>query len=75
MTAIAYKTKSGATQYKPCATSDEFFDHDTGWCLACGTEAYGVEPDARQYPCESCDAHKVYGLEELLMMGLAEVTE
>jgi hypothetical protein len=39
-----------------------------GFCLACGAEAYGVEPDARKYTCEECDAPKVYGAEELLMI-------
>lgn len=41
---------------------------DMGFCLACGAEAYGVEPDARQYECECCGECKVYGAEELLMM-------
>ena len=41
-----------------------------GFCLACGDEASGVEPDAREYECESCGARKVYGAEELLMMGV-----
>ena len=40
----------------------------TGFCLACGAEAYGVEPDARRYECEECGAKKVYGAEELLLM-------
>jgi predicted RNA-binding Zn-ribbon protein involved in translation (DUF1610 family) len=39
-----------------------------GFCVACGAEAYGVEPDARKYKCESCGQAKVYGAEELLMM-------
>lgn len=39
-----------------------------GFCLACGDEAYNVEPDARRYECESCGESKVYGAEELLMM-------
>ena len=39
-----------------------------GFCLACGDEAYGVEPDARKYECESCGANKVYGAEEILLM-------
>lgn len=43
-------------------------DDGTGFCLACGDEAYGVEPDARRYECESCGAHKVYGAMELLLM-------
>ncbi len=42
-----------------------------GFCLACGAEAYGVEPDARKYECEACGAKKVYGAEELLIMTVA----
>jgi len=38
-----------------------------GFCIACGDDAYGVEPDARGYKCESCGAPRVYGAEELLM--------
>lgn len=38
-----------------------------GFCLACGEEAEGVEPDARNYECESCGASKVFGAEELLL--------
>ncbi len=43
-------------------------DDNSGFCLACGEQAFGVEPDARKYVCESCGASKVYGAEELLMM-------
>lgn len=46
-----------------------------GWCLECGDEAYGVEPDAQRYRCESCGAWQVYGAEELLVMGRIEFTE
>jgi hypothetical protein len=42
-----------------------------GYCIACGHENHGVEPDARRYPCEQCEALKVYGAEEVLLMGLA----
>lgn len=38
-----------------------------GFCLACGEEADGCEPDARGYECESCGERKVYGAAELLM--------
>ena len=41
---------------------------DMGFCIACGAEAYGVEPDARRYECEECGKEKVYGAEELLIM-------
>ena len=73
MTRQSYTTKAGAKQYRPVCTPAEIQDHDAGFCLACGSEAYGVEPDARRYQCESCNAPKVYGLEELLLMGLAIV--
>lgn len=42
-------------------------DDNTGFCTACGEQAYGVEPDARNYECESCGAKKVFGAEELLL--------
>ena len=43
-------------------------DDSLGFCLACGAEAYGVEPDARNYECENCGERKVFGAEECLMM-------
>lgn len=39
-----------------------------GFCVACGAEAEGVEPNARRYECEACGERGVYGAEELLMM-------
>jgi sulfatase maturation enzyme AslB (radical SAM superfamily) len=50
-------------------------DNSTGFCLACGAERSNTEPDARKYPCETCGAAKVYGAEELLMMGLYYTAE
>lgn len=38
-----------------------------GFCIKCGAEAYGVEPDAREYECEECGENSVYGAEELLI--------
>lgn len=43
--------------------SDEYI----GFCIFCGEETYGVEPDARKYECEVCGAAGVYGAEELLI--------
>jgi len=43
-------------------------DDNSGFCLECGAEAYGVEPDARRYKCEECGAMAVYGAEECLFM-------
>ena len=42
-------------------------DDCRGFCIACGAEAYGVEPDARKYVCECCGKRAVYGAEELLL--------
>jgi hypothetical protein len=38
-----------------------------GVCLACGADAEGVEPDARDYECEECGCERVYGAEEALL--------
>ena len=38
-----------------------------GFCLECGAEVDGCEPDARGYECECCGARAVYGAEELLI--------
>jgi|GEM_PF-1693860 len=47
-------------------------DGTIGFCLACGEEAWGVEPDARKYECEGCGRHAVYGAEEIGLMGLVD---
>jgi hypothetical protein len=38
-----------------------------GFCIVCGDEADGCEPDARRYKCEHCGQHAVYGADELLI--------
>jgi len=40
---------------------------DEGFCIACGASRYQVEPDARNYPCDTCGADEVFGAEEILM--------
>lgn len=74
MNAIPYTTKTGLKQFRPECTEDEVSEGTLGFCLACGCEASGVEPDARKYECESCGQPKVYGLEELALMGLLLLT-
>lgn len=37
-------------------------------CLACGADADCVEPDAREYKCDECGEHKVYGVQEIILM-------
>jgi hypothetical protein len=40
-----------------------------GFCLACGERRECCEPDARNYECESCREHQVFGAQELILMG------
>ena len=68
-----YTTRSGAKQFMPSMKSCQRIiegDNTSGYCLACGAKAHNVEPDARKYTCESCQAPKVFGAEELMLMGL-----
>jgi len=66
-----YQAKNGNIQYKPSFEQlTEAAENYTGFCLACGAENDGVEPDARKYACACCGAAKVYGSEELLFMNL-----
>jgi hypothetical protein len=71
-------TEKGNTYICPVFTADEYQDmtyglSDNGWCLTCGELVDGVEPDARKYHCEVCDKKTIYGLEELLMMGILQI--
>jgi len=51
------------------AAEREMFGLDNpGFCLACGNEQEGCEPDARNYECESCGDKQVFGAAELLLM-------
>jgi hypothetical protein len=50
--------------------SDTALDNP-GFCILCGAEAEGVEPDARKYECETCGGPGVYGAEELLLVMIA----
>ena len=51
------------------ATRRQMFDLDNpGFCIACGCEHDGCEPDARKYKCEACGERAVYGAQELLIM-------
>jgi hypothetical protein len=79
MKAIPYTNQKGVKRFKPkCShthmTNIVFGDSSVGWCLACGEEVDGVEPDARRYICETCNQPTVYGMEELLQMNLVVIT-
>lgn len=66
-----YRTKSGKTQLMPSvALLEEMVNESQGFCLSCGEVHESIEPDARRYECDCCGAEKVYGAEELALMGL-----
>jgi hypothetical protein len=54
----------------------EYYDLESdysGFCLGCGEIASGVEPDASGYRCECCDANRVCGLEQGVLMGRVRI--
>jgi len=67
---MATKVKLDMDVVMAAAEEDERLElsYGTGFCIACGAEAYGVEPDARKYECDECGENKVYGAMELLLM-------
>jgi hypothetical protein len=53
------------------AVERETFGLDNpGFCISCGNEQEGCEPDARNYRCEVCGDNNVFGAAELLMKVL-----
>ena len=42
-------------------------DEGTGFCIRCGFETMGVEPDAERYECTDCGEMGVYGAFSLLL--------
>ena len=52
---------------KMCEESETTLSNP-GICLACGADADGCEPDARNYECEVCGKNKVFGAQEVIMM-------
>ena len=66
-----YRTRDGRQQFKPSIQLVMALNGaNQGFCLACAHEQDGVEPDARRCTCEACGAPKVYGAEEITLMGL-----
>lgn len=66
-----YTAKSGKKQFKPSVELCMLMSEESqGFCLACGEIQECVEPDARRDACDCCGEEKVYGAEELALMGL-----
>ena len=60
----------------PSITMDRIFDAvrdeqetlaNPGFCVLCGEDAEGCEPDLREAECEACGEAGVYGAEEVLL--------
>lgn len=64
------KIHSSITSKRVCdAVEREMFGTDNpGFCLACGHEQEGCEPDAEDYECEVCGEHKVWGAAQVLLL-------
>ena len=43
-----------------------------GFCLNCGSQQDGCEPDARDYGCDECGQRAVSGAEEILLTNQYE---
>tara|TARA_R110000744_G_scaffold56359_12_gene118932 strand:+ start:1117 stop:1329 length:213 start_codon:yes stop_codon:yes gene_type:complete len=48
--------------------SQTFGLENPGFCIECGADHDGCEPDAEKYECYDCGAMAVYGAEQLLLM-------
>ena len=61
------------TEERLCdAVKREMFGTDNpGFCISCGIEQDGCEPDAEEYECENCGECAVYGAAQLLMQIVA----
>lgn len=59
------KIHESITQERLVAALEE--DHGIGFCIACGAEVDGIEPDTREGVCDICEQPKVFGAEELLI--------
>jgi hypothetical protein len=52
------------------AETSVFTDSHPGFCIACGLEHDGCEPDMRDGECEGCGASAVFGAQELMLSWL-----
>ena len=81
MDSLQYTNKKGNIRFRPVLTVEEvesllFNDNLNGFCCACGEcELYGVEPDAELVTCESCGEPAAFGVEQLVLRGIARVID
>ncbi len=75
---MKYSTISGGlAEMHPSVTVERVSDavyrrmttlDNPGFCLHCGADADGLEPDARHYKCDGCGLFAVFGADEVLLM-------
>lgn len=75
---MKYPTLAGGlAEMHPSVTAERVCDavyrrlvslDNPGFCLDCGADADGIEPDARQFRCDSCGLPAVFGADEVLLM-------
>lgn len=56
-----------AARLKDAISRNMFGLDNPGFCIACGYEQEGCEPDAENYECESCGAEEVFGAQEIAL--------
>ena len=63
------KIHKSITEERICEAveSNMFGLENPGFCIACGADADGCEPDARNYKCEECEEKQVFGAEEIMI--------
>lgn len=66
------RTRTRKSEARFQATEEQVLEGRIGYCTACGEQA-DVEPDVSGGFCQACHEPKVYGLEQLVVMGLVEV--
>lgn len=71
ITKYKYKNRKGEDRVG-VRFNESDLEKNLGFCIACGTKHDHIEPDARKYQCKKCKQNLVYGLEELMMMGIAK---
>lgn len=63
-------------QWHPSLTDDVIMEacerrysslDNPGFCVSCGLEHDGIEPDAMDYECVGCGEFDVFGVEELML--------
>lgn len=64
------KPHSSITEERVCDAVEAgmYGTENPGFCLACGADHDGCEPDAERYECYECGKSTVYGAEQVLIM-------